>query len=126
MLLPPQKFCFKKTDYNYIFRNCLLVLQYLNSLPLVVNCMNTIVEKERMPMRRGLSESDLLDKDVVDMLNESLNNFPSVAFPPPSVEDDWLSPQKFRDILDKKERNWKQSNQVIMNMILIWPLCYSC
>jgi hypothetical protein len=74
----------------------------------------TIVEKERRPMRRGLSESDLLDKDVVDMLNESLNNFPSVAFPPPSVEDHWLSPQKFRDILDKKEMNWKQSNQVIM------------
>ena len=85
---------------------------------------------ERFPVRRGESKSILLDTDGTtghqqDGRNGSLmrpklasHNFGSVGSLPSLSGDgvktgeDWVSPQEFREILDKKERSWRCSNQV--------------
>ena len=75
-------------------------------------------EVDNRPLKRGLSESYLLDIDLSQELNGSLlssklTNFASLAtLPSEERGDEWLSPEMFRDILDKKERSLGHSRTV--------------
>ena len=71
-------------------------------------------DEEISHITKVMSESNLLAKDLTDDLNPKYaHNFPSVTSLPSYSEDKvaWLSPNIFRDILDKKE--WKQVEEVV-------------
>ena len=72
-------------------------------------------EEEIRHFTKGLSESNLLAKDVTDELEPKYaNKFSSVNSLQSQVEDkgEWLSSNIFRDILDKKENGGKQIEEV--------------
>ena len=86
---------------------------------------------ETFPVRRGESESILLDRDGTTGQQQvgidwslmppklafhdfggSVGSLPSLSGDGVKTGEDWVSPQEFREILDKKERSWRCSNQV--------------
>ena len=85
---------------------------------------------ERFSVRRGESERILLDRDGTTGHQQVGNNgslmrtklafhnfgsvgsLPSLSGDGVKTGEDWVSPQEFREILDKKERSWRCSNQV--------------
>jgi len=79
----------------------------------------TTKDEEIRHITKVLSENNLFPNDLTDELNVSLkspkyaNNFPSVTSLPSYPEDkgEWLSPNIFRDILDKKENGWEQAEE---------------
>ena len=75
-------------------------------------------EEELSHITKVMSESNLLAKDLTGDLNPKYaHNFSSVTSLPSYSEDKgagaWLSPNIFRDILDKKEHGWKQVEEVV-------------